>query len=1008
MKKMLLLLLLGLGLSAAYAQQVPIKGKVTDENGLPVPGATVTVKNTHLSTTTDTAGNFQIASGGQKNPLLEITSVGFGPEEIAATEGGFLQVHLRSEAKALNDVVVVGYGSQRKRDVTGSISSVKAADIAKRPITQTQDALQGTTPGVVVNQNSGQPGASPYSVRIRGYNSITGGNDPLYVIDGYIGGNIESLSASDIEDMEILKDASATAIYGSRASNGVVLITTKKGRTGKARINFSTWIQKDEIPKELKLLNAFQFAQTVNLQDSMNGSGASFTPEYIDSLQLHPAGTDWQRAVQQKPWVQNYQLDVSGGTDNVNYLVSLSYLDQPGLILNQWYKRTNFRTNLGFKINKKVDLQFNVYAILPESHNTGYTGDLGDPFSQAFQWDPISPVRDPVTKAYIPQAPYGSIQFNPVAQASSQSADTYSPSLTGTGIFTWHILPSLTFTSNNTYSFNSYYNPSLFGPNTGNYIAGTDYAQVNSGRGRSFQNSNFLTFHNVWGGHSLTVTALYEQSSGLSIGDIAKSTNLSTYALGYYNLGLGKTQTTTSTYSADALQSFMGRINYSYKDRYMIDATLRDDGSSHLVKKYSLFPSFGLAWNVGKENFMENSHVFSDLKIRGGYGITGNQAVGAYATIPQINVGGIEQASAYYYDGSTPTRYTPFGGPTSNTLKWEDDAQADVGVDAGFLKGRLTFTADAYHKQITNLLYQLQAPWYNSGLSYAVNLGSMMNEGLEFGLGGTPVQTRDWKWNGFFTLSFNKNKLLNLGGLDNVQVSGVGSPEANLSLLKVGEPMGEFYGYKFEGTWKTSEATEAKLYGNNPGDSKYQDVNGDHVIDASDLQPIGNGLPKYSYGFSSTVTYKNFDLYFMLQGTHGNQIFSETEAYSWGGLGDQRNPTNIDALDMWTPANQTNYPTFSKTSNNAINSSRWVYDASYLKLRNISLTYHLPRNLIMSRWKMSNLEVYVSGQNLFTITKYPGYDPEVQNVITTNFIAGLENGVIPVPRSYTFGLRASF
>lgn len=1013
MKSLLLLMLLALGFAGAYAQQGPIKGKVTDETGQPVPGATVTVKNTQVSTTTDASGNFQIGTGGQQKPILVISSVGFGSQEIAAGEGGALRVQLHSEARTLNDVVVVGYGSQRRGDVTGAISSVKSEDIAKRPITQAQDALQGTTPGVVVTQTSGQPGASPFSVAIRGYGSITGNMQPLYVIDGYIGGDIESLSPSDIESMEILKDASATAIYGSRASNGVVLITTKKGHPGKARINLSVWTQKDEIPKELKLMNAWQFAQTVNTQDSMAGSGASFTQEYIDSVQVNnPGGTNWQKALQTKPWVQNYELSVAGGSDAVTYMASMSYLDQPGMILNQSYQRTNFRTNLGIKVNKKLDLQFNVYAILPQSHNTAYVGDLTDPFSQAFQWDPLSPIRNPQTGAYIPEAPYASIQFNPIAQASSQAVDTYSPSMTGTGILTWHILPVLTFTSNNTYSLNSYYNQTLFGPNTSSYVAGSDYAEVSSGRGRSYQNSNFLTFHDVWGGHSLTVTALYEQYNGLSMGDIAKSTNLSTYALGYYNLGLGAAQSTTSTYSQDALQSFMGRINYSYKDRYIVDATLRDDGSSHLVNKYATFPSFGLAWNIGKEAFMENNHLFSTLKLRGGYGVTGNQAVPAYATIPQINVGGIENATGYFFNGTTPTRYTPFGGPTSNTLKWEDDAQADVGLDAGFLHGRLNFTADAYHKHISNLLYSLNAPWYNSGLAYEVNLGSMENEGLEFGLGGTPVQTRDFKWTGMFTLSFNQNKILSLGGLDNVEVSGIGSPESDLELLKVGKPMGEFYGYTYEGTWKTSEASQAATFKNIPGDSKYKDLNGDGQITAADLGPIGNGLPKYSYGFSSTLTYKNFDLYFMLQGTHGNQVYSETQAYTWGGVGDQRNPTNIEALQMWTPKNQTNYPTYSPSSQNYINSSRWVYDASYMKLRNLSITYHLPQSLVMRRWGMSNLELYVSGQNLFTITKFPGYDPEVSNVTGTStgtaFTAGLENGIIPVPRSYTFGVRAGF
>ena len=994
------------GYLTLYAQKQLIKGKVTDETGKPLAGATVSLKNTAFSALTDSSGNFQIATQETTKAALVVSYVGYVTEEFSSRGNAFFTLTLKQDIKSLSDVIVVGYGSQRKRDVTGAISQVKAEDIAKRPIVQIEQALQGTTPGVVVQQTSGQPGAAAFSVAIRGYNSITGSNQPLYVIDGYIGGNIESLSPSDIESIEILKDASATAIYGSRGSNGVVLITTKAGKEGKATIGFSTWQQKAEIPKELKLMNAYQFATVVNLQNSMLGQGAAFSQTYLDSLQQHPAGTDWQTALQQKPWIQNYQLDVSGATPTVNYLFALSYLDQPGLILNQWYKRTTFRANVGVKVNDKLDLKFYVTAVIPQSRNNSYGGDITDPFGQAYQWDPIATIKNPVTGAWTPSAPYASIQYNPIAQASNQLQDGYSMDATATGVLTYKIVKGLTFTSNNTYDASSYFNQVVFGPNTGNGVAGTPYAQDNAGRGRSFQNSNFLTYHGNFGFHSLTVTALYEQASGLGEGDAAKSVNLSTYSLGYYNLGLGSTQTTTSSYSEDALQSFMGRINYAYKDKYILDATLRDDGSSHLTQKYSLFPSFGLAWNIGKEDFMKNSHLFSDLKLRGGYGVTGNQAVGAYATIPQIGVGGIENASAYFYDGVTPTRYTPLGTPVSTSLKWEDDAQADIGLDAAFLNGRINFSADAYHKKITNLLYQLTAPQYLGGGTYAANIGSMENQGLEFGLGGTPVSTKSIKWTTNFTLSFNQNKLLNLGGLDNVEVSGIGSAETNLSILKVGMPIGEFYGYKFLGTWKTSEAADAAQYGMKPGDAKYQDVNNDHTINGSDIQPLGNGLPKYSFGFSNTITWKNLSLFFMLQGVHGGQIYSETIAYTWGGVGDQRNPTTVDALNMWTPTKQTENPDFSNTSTDYINSSRYIYSGSYVKLRNVSLSYHLP-DKFLGKAKMRNLEIYVSGQNLFTITKFPGYDPEVQNV-TGTFTSGLESAVIPVPRSYTIGLRASF
>jgi TonB-linked SusC/RagA family outer membrane protein len=451
----------------------------------------------------------------------------------------------------------------------------------------------------------------------------------------------------------------------------------------------------------------------------------------------------------------------------------------------------------------------------------------------------------------------------------------------------------------------------------------------------------------------------------------------------------------------------MGRAEYQYKDKYLLNATIRDDGTSVLTQKYSTFPSAGLGWIISRENFMDGVKAISFLKLRGSWGITGNQTVGAYSTIPQIGVGGIENASAYFYDGTTPTRYTPLGTPKSNSLKWEDNKQTDIGIDAAFLKGRISFTADAYNRKVTNLLYNLTAPQYLGGGSYQVNLGSLYNRGLEFDLGATPVTTRMVKWTTNFILSFNKNKLLSLNGLDNVITSNIGSAQSGVSILKVGMPLGEFYGYKFLGTWKTSEATEAALYSNKPGDSKYYDVLGTHTINATDDRiPIGNGAPKYSFSWRNEVSYGNFSVSMLFYGMHGNQIFSGTIPYTYGGLGDARNATNQGILNVWTPTHQTDVPTFSPSSNNSIQSSRWVYDGSFIKLKNLSFVYHVPEKMLTMA-RMHNFEIYVSGQNLFCITKYPGYDPEVTNM-TNGITQGLETGIIPNPRSYTFGIRAGF
>jgi TonB-linked SusC/RagA family outer membrane protein len=480
--------------------------------------------------------------------------------------------------------------------------------------------------------------------------------------------------------------------------------------------------------------------------------------------------------------------------------------------------------------------------------------------------------------------------------------------------------------------------------------------------------------------------------------------NLSTYSLGYYNLSLGSTQQTSSSYWADALQSYMGRANYSYKNKYLLTASVRTDGSSHLTEKYSTFPSVAAGWNLSNETFLQDSRLFSELKLRASWGKTGNQAVGPYSTIAQINTGG--QHPNYYFDGTTPSVATPLGSPVSPSLKWETTEQVDIGLDASFLDNRLTFTADVYKKNISDLLYNYQAPFYMGGGSYARNIGTIENKGLELSLKAIPVNTNGITWNSYFTISFNRNKVVDLGGLNNVTVNNIGSAQTGASMLRVGRPLGEFYGYQYLGTWKSSEATEAALFGRKPGDPKYTDVDGNNVYNSNDLMVIGNGTPKYSFGFINDVTYKNFTLSFMFQGTRGNQIYSQTLAYLWGGQGQAYNATTAEALNIWTPEHETDNPSFSTAGKNYINSSRYVYDGSYIKLKNISLSYNIPSSLL-SKVKLRNLEIYGSAQNILWITKYPGYDPEVSN--STNAITqGLEMGVIPNPRTYTMGLRVGF
>jgi TonB-linked SusC/RagA family outer membrane protein len=985
---------------------VTVTGQVKDAQGQPIVGVTVKVKGTTTGTQTDVNGKFQLRA--PNDATLVFSFLGYAEQSVPLNGQTVLNITLVENAIALQEVVAVGYGTQKRSEITGSSSSINAKEIAKRPITQLSQVLQGTASGVSVTSANGQPGKGA-RVQIRGANSITGNTEPLYVTDGNIGAAPDD--PNDVEKIEILKDAASTAIYGSRGSNGVILITTKSGRSGKTHIDFNSWVQNNQMPKMLDLMGPYDFARSVNNQFASTGQADAFTQEQLNNFKNNGGGTDWQKALFKKAWVQYYNLAVSGGNDNVNYRVSLGYLDQPGTILNTHYKRTTLKSNTNFKINDKIDLRVILSASLPQNHNNSYGGGLGDPFNQAVEWDPTSPIKD-ASGAYISHSKYASIQFNPVQQALSQADDGSATNLNGTATFTYRIINDLTFTSTDVYSIGQNYLQRLYGPGTSQYDSGAGYINNETAKSHSYLSSNFLTYKHKFGDHSITATGLYEVQSGTSTGFIATSKGLSTYNLGYYNLGLGNSQQTSSSYTADALVSYLARVNYSYKDKYFLTASVRTDGSSHLIQKYSTFPSVGISWNATNEDFLKDSKVISDLKIRATYGQTGNQNVGAYSTIAQIGTAPGQSPGAqpaYYYNGGspgaagTPSVATPLGSGVSTSLKWEVKTAYDIGVDIAFLKGRLTFTADAYKNDITNLLYAYPAPYYDGGGTYQRNIGSLSNNGIEFSLGGTPVVSTNFKWTTNLNLSINRNKVTALGGLDNQVVSG-GNNTVN-AILKVGQPLGEFYGYKFLGTWKTSEATEAALYHMKPGDAKYADLNGDHVYNSSDYQTLGNATPKFTYGFINDISYKNLTLSVMIQGQQGSQIFSQTQAYLWGGLGDMKNATTIQAVpeNLWTPNNQTNNPAWSSSNVNFNNSNRYVYNSSYAKLKNLSLSYRVPTEWL-KRIRVNSLEVYVSGQNLVTITPYKGYDPEIDNA-TNAITQGQEFGVIPNPKTYTFGIR---
>ncbi len=501
---------------SALHPNADVHGRILNENGEPLVGATVSVKGTTITSVTDDQGNFHINTGDQLKPIILVSFVGYLTEEYPLRGRDNFTVKLRQDLRSMSDVVVVGYGEQKKRDVTGAISTVKAEEIAKRPITRVEQALQGTTAGVAVQSANGMPG-TPLSVRIRGVNSITGSNEPLYVIDGYIGADLTSVNPSDIESLEILKDASATAIYGSRASNGVVIISTKTGHDGAPRVNVGAWVQKAEMPKYIKLMDAYDFANAVNLQTTSTSPAAPpFSAAQLSALKANP-GTDWQKAATQKPIVDNYEASISGGSPNSRYFFAFDYLNQPGLLLNQYFKRASVRSNLDFKVKDKLDLKFNVVIALPYSRNTDYQGDSGDPFASAVLFDPTAPVRNPVNGQLTSQSGFGSLNVSPVLQETSQFVDENHMDALGTSTIRYHILKNLSITSSNSYETNYGWQRQLFGLGTSQTVVNgitAGFAQGNSTWNHSVQSSNFLTYNLNKGDHALTVVGLYEYSEG--------------------------------------------------------------------------------------------------------------------------------------------------------------------------------------------------------------------------------------------------------------------------------------------------------------------------------------------------------------------------------------------------------------------------------------------------------------------------------------------------------------
>ncbi|MES2733712.1 MAG: TonB-dependent receptor [Bacteroidota bacterium] len=988
-----------------------IRGSVVNDKAEALPGVSVLVKGTSIGTATDSEGKYALTIADEPTTLV-FSFIGYISQEVAINHRTVIDVSLLPDVKALSEVVVVGYGTQKRSDVTGALSSISEKDFKAQPITRLDQALQGRVPGVQVTSAGGAPGGD-VRIRIRGANSLSGDNDPLYVVDGFVGADFTTINPQDIASMEVLKDASATAIYGSRGANGVIIISTKGGKKGEMHVDFGTRFYSSELIKRYNTLNAADFAETVNARDlALTSPGQTYTPRFSDA-QVQGfrtnGGTDWQDQIFRKAPGQEYQLSVSGGNDKTSFLISTNFLDQKGIINNSDFKRYSVRANIASQVSKKFGVRFNFTGTRKENNNTGGTAQRSGALAQALAWAPTTPVRD-AKGNYTLYDPTSSLFANPVAitnESEYLGENTNANLVSG---LRYELLAGLTLDVQ--LGLNYLNNQSKYFQGIP-ASRGKSYAGRSSGENITWQNINTLNYKkSLNGGHNLDFTAVFETQKFTGTGFNVNVTDLTYPNQKYDNLALSASSNINSGYQSWSLMSLLGRVNYSFRDRYLLSATVRRDGSSKFQgnNKYSVFPSVAAGWRVSEEAFMKNIPAISNLKIRGSWGLTGSQAIGAYGTLSTYVTNLDDAGVVFDGNGKSITAGILMGNPGNPALKWETTEQVDLGVELGLLNDRISFTADYFVKNTRDLLMLRALPDYVGSYSIYSNIGKIQNKGWEFALNLIPIQQGDFTWNTSINLSVLNNKVINLDGKrDTIPL--------NENVLIAGQPMNSFWGYKYLGTWKANQADEALKYNLKPGDARYEDVNNDGKLDETDYQVIGNGMPKTSIGWNNTFTYKGLSLNIFLQGMYGFDKLNYTYAYGMVGSTDAKEIILSDIQNRYIPGvNETSdIPAFSAAGSNAFTqTSRFIEKGDFLRLKNVSLSYSLPKSFLKN---VMGIRVFVSATNLLTFTRYRGIDPESNSSAVsgltwqnygTDVQQGLDFGSYPNSKTYTLGVNFSF
>lgn len=998
-------------LEQALPPPINVKGTITDEKGGPLAGATVNVKGTSIGTATNANGSFTIEIP-EKGGVLIISYIGFETAEVSVSKPKTLNISLKQKEDEREEVVVVGYGRVRRSDLTGSVSKVGEGSIKATPVVALDRALQGRASGVQVTTNSARPGGST-TIRIRGTGSVNASNEPLYVIDGYPTEELNSINPNDIESIEILKDASATAIYGSRGSNGVVIVTTKRGKAGQSLIEFSNYYGIQSVRRKLPLLNAQEYAEYLNEARLNGGSTAYFNGSNAD--RPLPAslgeGTDWQDEVFRQAPIQNYQLTFSGGETKTRYAISGSYYDQEGIVINSRYKRYTVRANVDRDISSRLKIglsiqgaRVNSNAIRSETEggtNSGVT-------TAAVNYLPVFPVYNTSGTYFKDQTTLNPFPVdNPVAIANEVINKLYTTRLLTNTYADIKLFEGLVLRS--TLGADIINNKSNYYASRNTFISGNiGNASVYADQLFSWLTENTLTYTKAFQKkHALTALLGYTIQGSEFESVTARSSNFNTDFATYNNLAAGATLASSDSRATQwTLISYLSRINYGFDNRYLFTLTARRDGSSRFGprNKFGFFPSGAFAWKIINERFMNNQNFFNDLKLRASYGFTGNQEIGDYRFLSALNT------VSYTFGGATGSRYIGAvpGGINNLDLRWEKNAQLDIGIDMAFLRSRITLVVDYYNKKTSDLLFNVNIP-NTTGFNTALkNIGSVENKGWEFELNTINIDQKSFSWKTDLNIAFNKNKILKLDNRPEF-LSGTGSGHLQISspiLMKVGIPLGSFYGRAMDGIFKDqAEVSKSAQPNAKPGDIRYKDLNNDGLINDNDRTVIGNGYPKFFGGLNNTFSFKGLELNIFLNGSSGNKILNLTRFDLYSLNGQQQSK---EIVNRWTGSNHSNtIPRANIAGGQKILSTFQIEDGSYLRVKNISLGYNLPQDLIR-RFSLSALKVYVAAQNLITFTNYTGYDPETNFQAGSSISQSLDYGSYPASKTILFGLNLKF